>query len=90
VKAKMDALGQTLAQHPDIIFTVEGHADERPTADAFALGRAQSVAEYIAAFGVSRTNFKVESRGATVPLAQGRTVAARATNRRVELVFVQP
>ena len=90
VKTKMDALGQTLAQHPDIVFTVEGHADERPTADAFALGRAQSVAEYIAAFGVSRTNFKVESRGATVPLSQGRTVAARSTNRRVELVFVQP
>ena len=90
VKAKMDALGQTLAQHPDIVFTVEGHADERPTADAFALGRAQSVAEYIAAFGVSRTNFKVESRAATVPLAQGKTVTARATNRRVELVFVQP
>jgi outer membrane protein OmpA-like peptidoglycan-associated protein len=86
----MDAIGQTLAQHPDIVFTVEGHADQRPSAEGFALGRAQSVAEYIAAFGVSRTNFKVESRGASVPLAQGKTVTARATNRRVELVFVQP
>ncbi|HWC76004.1 MAG TPA: OmpA family protein, partial [Blastocatellia bacterium] len=90
VKAKMDALGRALAQHPDVMFTVEGHSDERPTAEDFALGRAQSVAEYIAAFGVSRTNFKVESRGAGVPIAQGRAATVRAKNRRVELVFIQP
>jgi flagellar motor protein MotB len=90
VKAKMDALGQTLAGHPDVIFTIEGHCDSRPTAESFALARAQSVAEYIAAYGVSRTNFKVESRAASVPISKGRTTSARAANRRVELVFVAP
>ena len=90
-KAKMDALGQVLAAHKDVAaFTIEGHSDPRPNADDFAMGRAQAVADYVAAFGVSSTNFKIESRGASVPLSKARTVAARATNRRVELVFVSP
>ena len=48
------------------------------------------MADYLAAFGLSSTTFKVESRGATVPLSTQRTLAARALNRRVELVFVSP
>ena len=90
VKAKMDALGQALAAHPDAAFTIEGHTDPRPTADSFALGRAQAVADYIAAFVGSRTNFRVESRGATVPAASSKTPRGRAINRRVEIVFVGP
>jgi outer membrane protein OmpA-like peptidoglycan-associated protein len=90
VKAKMDALGETLAAHKDVMFTIEGHSDAKPTAESFALGRAQSVADYIAAYGVSRTNFKVESRGATVPLSKRKTASARSQNRRVEIVFVAP
>lgn len=90
VKAKMDALGQAIAAHPNVMFTVEGHSDARATAESFALGRAQSVADYIAAYNVPRTNFKVETRGATVPLSKARTVSARASNRRVEIVFIAP
>ncbi len=90
VKAKMDAIGETIAAHKDVLFSIEGHSDAKPTAESFALGRAQSVADYIAAYGVSRTNFKVESRGATVPVSKGRTAAARSQNRRVEIVFAAP
>ena len=90
VKAKMDALGQAIAAHPDATFTVEGHSDSRPTAESFALGRAQAVADYIAAFLGSRTNFRVESRGATVPATSSKTQRGRALNRRVEIVFVGP
>lgn len=90
VKSKMDALANLIAAHPEAVFTIEGHADARPNAEGFALGRAQSVADYLAALGVQRSNFKVESRGATVPISTRKTVAARAMNRRVELVFVGP
>jgi outer membrane protein OmpA-like peptidoglycan-associated protein len=86
----MDALANLIAAHRDAVFTIEGHADARPNADAFALGRAQSVADYLAALGVPRSNFKVESRGATSPISTRKTAAARATNRRVQLVFVGP
>jgi outer membrane protein OmpA-like peptidoglycan-associated protein len=90
VKAKIDALGQVLSAHPDVIFTIEGHSDSRPTADEFAMGRAQAVADYIAAIGVSRTNFKVESRGASMPVSAAKTLAAKTQYRRVELVFAAP
>jgi outer membrane protein OmpA-like peptidoglycan-associated protein len=89
-KAKMDALANLVAAHRETVFTIEGHTDARANADSFALGRAQSVADYLAALGVPRTNFRVESRGATVPISTRKTLAARASNRRVELVFVGP
>jgi outer membrane protein OmpA-like peptidoglycan-associated protein len=90
VKAKMDGLANLVAAHRDAVFTIEGHTDARANADSFALGRAQSVADYLAALGVPRSNFRVESRGATVPISTRKTLAARATNRRVELVFIGP
>ena len=89
-KSKMDLLANLIASHRDTVFTIEGHTDARPNADGFALGRAQSVADYLAALGVPRSSFRVESRGATVPISTGRTLAARAMNRRVELVFIGP
>jgi outer membrane protein OmpA-like peptidoglycan-associated protein len=90
-KAKMDALGQVLSSHKNMaVFTIEGHSDARANVDDFAMGRAQAVADYITAFGLSSTNFKIESRGANVPLSTKRTLAAKAMNRRVELVFVNP
>lgn len=89
-KAKMDALGSVIAAHRDAAFSIEGHSDARANADSFALGRAQAVADYLAALGVSRTSIRVESRGSTVPISTRKTLAARAMNRRVELVFVGP
>ncbi|HEY6328586.1 MAG TPA: OmpA family protein [Blastocatellia bacterium] len=90
VKSKMDTLAQILSTHPNITFTIEGFSDTRPTAEEFARGRAQSVGDYIAAVGVNRNNFKVESRGDSDPIAKGRTLRARAENRRVELLFSAP
>ncbi|HYP25385.1 MAG TPA: OmpA family protein [Blastocatellia bacterium] len=90
VKAKMDALGQALAANSDIVFTIEGHSDARANAEQFALGRAQAVADYIAAYHVPRNNFRVESRGSSVPASSSKTARARALNRRVEIVFISP
>ncbi|MEW6128434.1 MAG: OmpA family protein [Acidobacteriota bacterium] len=89
-KAKIDAISQAIAAYPEILFTIEGHSDARANAESFAFGRAQAVADYIAAFNVSRTNFKIESRGASLPLANGKTAAAKTQNRRVQLVFTAP
>jgi outer membrane protein OmpA-like peptidoglycan-associated protein len=88
VKGKVDELARVISGHPGAAFTIEGHSDTRANADGFALGRAQAVADYIAALGVSRTNFRVESRGASVPVSAARTLAAKAANRRVEFVFI--
>jgi len=88
VKAKMDSLGQTLAAHPGTAFTIQGYSDTRANAESFARGRAQAVADYVIAFGVPRERVKVDSQGDSLPVSRGKTLAARALNRRVELVFV--
>ncbi len=90
MREKMDALAQALSAYNDQTFVIEGHSDARANADSFALGRAQSVADYISALGVRADNFKVESRGTSRPASSKRTVAARALNRRVEIVFLSP
>lgn len=90
VKAKMDALGRLIAAHPDAAFVIESHCDARPNAEGFALGRAQSVADYLVALGVAWSKIRVESRGATIPISTRNTLAAREMNRRVELVFAGP
>src|SRR5215467_570363 len=90
VKTKMDALGKTLSAHPDVAFTIEGYSDTRPGADSFARGRAQSVADYVVALGVPRDSVKVDSQGDSSPVSRGRTLQAKALNRRVELIFVPP
>jgi outer membrane protein OmpA-like peptidoglycan-associated protein len=89
-KSKMDALASVLSAHPDAQFLIEGHSDARANAESFSLSRAQAVADYLAALGVARGSFRVESRGATVPVSTKKTPAARAMNRRVELVFAGP
>lgn len=89
-KSKMDALGRLIAAHPDATLVIESHCDSRPNANAFAMGRAQAVGDYLAALGVSRANIRVESRGATVPISARKTLAARAMNRRVNVVFAGP
>lgn len=90
VKPKMDALAQSIADHPQISFTIEGHSDARPGADTFAMSRAQSVAAYVDAYHVPSANYHVESRGSTIPAVAGKTLRAKAANRRVEIMFAAP
>ncbi|MFY9554765.1 MAG: OmpA family protein [Blastocatellia bacterium] len=89
-KSKMDGLGNLIASHRDAAFSIEGHSDPRVNADSFALGRAQAVADYLVALGVPQSSLKVGSHGSTVLVSSRKTLAARAMNRRVELVFVGP
>jgi outer membrane protein OmpA-like peptidoglycan-associated protein len=90
VKSKMDALAEAIAAYPNVDFAIEGHSDQRPNADNFAGGRAQAVADYLFALGVSSSRVRVESRGATSPVSSLRTARGKALNRRVELIFTAP
>lgn len=67
---------------------VVGHTDDtgRPDYnDKLALARAQSVAAYLAARGISTDQIKVESFSASRPVANNRTAAGRQLNRRTEV-----
>lgn len=67
---------------------VMGHTDETGRPDyneKLALARAQSVAGYLAARGISTDQIKIESFAASRPVATNRTAAGRQLNRRTEV-----
>lgn len=77
---------QILEQNPGVKVQLEGHCDERGTAEYnLALGqrRAQSVLDVLISYGMSPSRFSTISYGEEVPLQQGASEAAFAKNRRV-------
>ncbi|KAF4529969.1 hypothetical protein B566_EDAN018275 [Ephemera danica] len=75
---------------------VTGHSDsqairsvEFPNNQVLSEKRAQSVANYLGAHGVDTARLTVVGKGDTEPLADNKTPAGRARNRRVEIVVVQ-
>jgi len=69
--------------------SVEGHTDnvgdKKMNAD-LSLKRAESVVQYLGNKGIDAKRLKFTGKGDTVPVADNRTEAGRAKNRRVELV----
>ncbi len=76
-----------LRQFPQISLRLEGHCDERGTADYnLALGekRANAVRDYLVGLGVERARLATVSYGKERPADPGHDEAAWARNRRVE------
>lgn len=84
----LDKIAFVLKQQPDKPILIEGHTDSTGT-DARNLElsqeRAESVASYLAAHGVSRDLMTTTGVGAARPIASNDTPAGRAANRRVEI-----
>jgi flagellar motor protein MotB len=83
-------------KYPGKTITVEGHSDSDPIRkskwrDNYQLSeaRAQAVLDYLATRGVSRASMQVRGYGPDQPVVQGNTAAAKARNRRVEIVVVK-
>lgn len=84
------AHGQYLADHPDLFITLEGHADERGTADynlALAEDRAKVVSLLMSAYGVTSSRIQLVSYGEERPIALGHDEASYGINRRVEIIY---
>ncbi|HTR00470.1 MAG TPA: peptidoglycan-associated lipoprotein Pal, partial [Candidatus Acidoferrum sp.] len=78
-----------LKAHPNQHIRLEGHADERGTREYnLALGerRAKSVLNFLQVNGVSPGQMETISYGEERPADPGKTEAAYAKNRRVEMV----
>ena len=90
--SERDALagdGTWLRAHPGIRVRIEGHCDERGTADYnMALGqrRAAAVQEYLVSLGVDASRLQTISYGKERPFATGHDEAAWAQNRRGHFV----
>jgi len=88
-KAGLTASADKLKTNADIKVTLEGHCDERGTAEYnLALGqkRADSAKGFLTKAGVAADRIKTVSLGKERPADAGHTEAAWAKNRRVEIV----
>ena len=86
-RATLDKQAQWLNNYNRYAFTIEGHADERGSAEYnMALGqkRAEAVQQYLNDQGIPSTRFRVISYGKERPVDEGHDEAAWARNRRVE------
>jgi len=80
-------------KYRDYKLVVEGHCDERGTAEYnLALGekRANEAAKYLADLGIEKERIKTISYGKEMPLDQGHDEAAWAKNRRAHFVIFPP
>jgi len=80
---------QTLKKYGNWTITIEGHCDERGTAEYnLALGerRALAAKNYLVSLGVAAARFKTISYGKEFPFDPGHADAAWAKNRRAHFV----
>ncbi|MCQ4052556.1 OmpA family protein [Aeromonas sp. SG16] len=69
---------------------VDGHTDntgESSYNQQLSLKRAQSVADVLVSVGMKSANLEVRGRGETAPVADNKSAAGRAENRRVAIVI---
>ena len=81
---------EVLKKNPQWVVTIEGHCDERGTAEYnLALGerRASAVKTYMVSLGIAPDRLRTVSYGKEFPFDQGHTDDAWAKNRRAHFVI---
>ncbi len=89
-RAAIEAHASYLSEHPDVVMTLEGHADERGSREYnLALGerRAIAVKRQMTLLGASASQIRTVSYGEERPIAQGHDESAWGLNRRVEIIY---
>lgn len=89
-QAKIAQLANLVASNPDYRVAVESHTDNQGNADQIQLltdTRAGTIAERFRTAGAAQDRVESKGMGAQLPVAANTTVANRAKNRRVEIVF---
>lgn len=90
--AVLDEAAVTLTKRGDVRVEVAGHTDSSGSAArnrALSQQRAESVMRYLQSKGVSASNLTARGYGPDSPVADNKTAAGRASNRRVELRILQ-
>jgi peptidoglycan-associated lipoprotein len=89
LQADSTELRDILKDYPDYKLTIEGHADERGSAEYnVALGdrRAGAAKEYLVGIGIPSTQLSVLSYGKEKPVCQEHDEACWQRNRRIHIV----
>jgi peptidoglycan-associated lipoprotein len=85
----LNANAEILKKYPTWVITVEGHADERGTAEYnLALGERRAVAArtYLVSLGIPADRLRTVSYGKEFPFDPGHDESAWAKNRRAQFV----
>jgi outer membrane protein OmpA-like peptidoglycan-associated protein len=85
---ELSKFAQSLADNPDTDVTVYGHTDNtgsRQVNEKLSLDRANSVANYLSAQGITRSRMLTQGLAYDQPVADNSTADGRAKNRRVEI-----
>jgi peptidoglycan-associated lipoprotein len=88
-RAILDANAEWLRAHPDHLVLIEGHCDERGTAEYnLALGerRARATMDYLVTRGIAETRMTITSYGFERPVCTQHTEGCWARNRRAVLL----
>ncbi|MFA5204235.1 MAG: OmpA family protein [Lentisphaeria bacterium] len=90
-KAKVEAVAQYMKDNPEYVVVIEGHCDERGTAEynrGLGERRALAVREYLVSLGVEDGKLETISYGLEKPAVAGATSEEQhAKNRRCEFVI---
>jgi peptidoglycan-associated lipoprotein len=89
-RAAVNANAEVLRKYPTWVVTIEGHCDERGTAEYnLALGerRAVAVKTYLVSLGISPDRLRTVSYGKEFPFDPGHSEDAWAKNRRAQFVI---
>lgn len=90
-KPTLDRIVALLGAKPDLRLKIEGHTDDRGSADhnqTLSDARAASVKRYLTDAGVAADRLETQGFGATKPAVSNTSEMGRAANRRVELVKI--
>ncbi len=89
-RAALDENAEILKRYPAWVLTIEGHCDERGTAEYnLALGERRAVAalSYLVSLGIEQRRLRTVSYGKEFPFDPGHDDAAWAKNRRAHFVI---
>lgn len=88
-KPALDEVVRLLSETPSLRLSVDGHTDNVGDAafnKKLSQARSQAIVRYLTDQGVDAKRLKAQGFGMEAPVADNRTEAGRAKNRRVELV----
>ncbi|MFN0034834.1 MAG: DUF6089 family protein [Saprospiraceae bacterium] len=86
-------IADILTRYPYYNLRIEGHTDSQGKDEsnlALSEKRAQACADFLVTKGIAKTRFLAKGFGETTPVADNKSAAGRALNRRVEFDLVLP
>ncbi|MBD3319747.1 MAG: OmpA family protein [Chitinivibrionales bacterium] len=88
----LDPIIEEMKKYPEIEIEIRGHTDSIGRASAnkrLSQMRAESVRQYLISRGIESHRMRAVGFGSSSPIADNRTAAGRAQNRRIEIVRIK-